>query len=113
MTPGTRQRTGTRGDDIVAAEYVLGVLAADERAAAPRRIDAEPVSPGLSTAGKVYLSPLAAAYLPVEPPASLKAAIDRRLFASAASRRGRHRPACGRACAFWRRLALPRLSRRW
>ena len=45
-----------------------------------------PRSRASSNNGKVYFAPLAVAYQPVEPPASVKAALDRRLFAIGGSR---------------------------
>jgi anti-sigma-K factor RskA len=94
------------GDDLLAAEYVLGVLAADERQIASRRIDAETDFARLVDGWEVNFSPLAAAYAEIEPPASVKPAIDRRLFASAASVTT---PAESRglwsSLAFWRGLA--------
>ena len=91
---------------MLAAEYVLGVLPADERriASAPHRRGRR-VSRALSTAGKVHLSPLAAAYPEVEPPASVKVAIDRRLFATAAATPRRRRAGLWSSLAFWRGLA--------
>jgi anti-sigma-K factor RskA len=95
------------GDDLLAAEYVLGVLAADERQIASRRIDGETDFARLVDSWEVNFSPLAAAYAEIEPPASAKPAIDRRLFASTAagtpsaeSRRG-----LWSSLAFWRGLA--------
>jgi anti-sigma-K factor RskA len=94
------------GDDLLAAEYVLGVLAADERLIASRRIEAETDFARLVDGWEVNFSPLAAAYAEIEPPASVKPAIDRRLFASAASVTT---PAESRglwsSLAFWRGLA--------
>ena len=46
------------GDDIVAAVYVLGVLPADERQIAERRIEAEPAFTRLVDRWEVYFSPL-------------------------------------------------------
>lgn len=96
------------GDDLLAAEYVLGVLSADERQIASRRIDAETGFARLVDGWEVSFSPLAAAYAEIEPPASVEAAVDRRLFASPAatvttpteSRRG-----LWSSLAFWRGLA--------
>ena len=73
------------GDDLLAAEYVLGVLPADERQIASSRIDTETDFARLVDGWEVHLSPMAAAYPEVEPPASVKPAIDRRLFASTAA----------------------------
>ncbi|RUY85778.1 anti-sigma factor, partial [Mesorhizobium sp. M7A.F.Ca.CA.001.12.2.1] len=67
------------GDDLLAAEYVLGVLDADERQIVSRRIDADTAFARLVEDWEVSLSPLAAAYREVEPPVSVKTAVDRRL----------------------------------
>jgi anti-sigma-K factor RskA len=96
-------------DDMVAAEYVLGVLPADERRAAARRIDAEPDFARLVDQWEVRLSPMAAAYPEVEAPTSVKAAIDRRLFA------GGDRVQAGgsswwSSLALWRGLAVASLA---
>ncbi|TIT10673.1 MAG: anti-sigma factor, partial [Mesorhizobium sp.] len=49
-------------DDLFAAEYVLGVLDADEREIASRRIDADDAFARLVDAWEAHLSPMAAAY---------------------------------------------------
>jgi anti-sigma-K factor RskA len=85
-------------DDMVAAEYVLGVLPAAERQAAARRIDAEPEFARLVDQWEVRLSPMAAAYPETEAPASVKAAIDRRLFAGDRVQAG--------GVSWWSNLAL-------
>ncbi|MBZ9815671.1 anti-sigma factor domain-containing protein [Mesorhizobium sp. CA7] len=96
------------GDDLLAAEYVLGVLAADERQIASRRIDAETAFARLVDAWEAHFAPMAAAYAAVEPPASVKVAIDRRLFASSASTA----PSGGlwASLAFWRGLAAAAIA---
>jgi anti-sigma-K factor RskA len=88
------------GDEMLAAEYVAGVLSADERQAASRRIDTDPAFARLVDQWEVRLAPLGSAYRPVEPPASVKAAIDRRLFTSRPQRWG-----LWTSLAFWRGLA--------
>ena len=95
------------GDDLLAAEYVLGVLSADERQIASRRIDAETEFAGLVDGWEVNLSPLAAAYPEIEPPASVKAAIDSRLFGSTATvtAAAQSRGGLWSSLAFWRGLA--------
>ena len=86
-------------DDMLAAEYVAGVLPADERQMASRRIDTEPAFARLVDQWEVRLAPLGNAYQPVEPPASVKAAIDRRLFTGAERRRPVDQPCIlARAC---------------
>ena len=89
------------GDDIVAAEYVLGVLPAAERTAAARRIDLEAAFARLVEQWEGYFAPLAAAYQAVEPPASVKTALDRRLFAI-----GGAAPSTPPQPGFWSSLAL-------
>jgi len=98
------------GDDLLAAEYVLGVLAADERQIASSRIDAETGFARLVDGWEVQLSPLGAAYPEVTPPATVKVAVDRRLFASSASTStttSTVQPTAGlwASVAFWRGLA--------
>jgi anti-sigma-K factor RskA len=93
------------GDDIVAAEYVLGVLPADERATATRRIDTDSVFARLVDRWEVYFAPLAAAYQAVEAPAGVKPAIDRRLFTPAAQQPREAGPGLLSSLGFWRALA--------
>ncbi|RWN23970.1 MAG: anti-sigma factor [Mesorhizobium sp.] len=95
------------GDDLLAAEYVLGVLDADERQIVARRIDADTVFARLVEGWEVSLSPLAAAYPEIEPPVSVKTAVDRRLFANAAAvtTPAESRGGLWSSLAFWRGLA--------
>jgi anti-sigma-K factor RskA len=93
------------GDDIVAAEYVLGVLPADERATATRRIDSDGVFARLVDKWEVYFAPLAAAYQAIEAPAGVKPAIDRRLFAIGAQQPREAGPGLLSSLGFWRALA--------
>ncbi|MGO4830887.1 anti-sigma factor [Rhizobiaceae sp. 2RAB30] len=72
------------GDEILAAEYVLGVLPEDERQIVATRVDREPDFARLVDEWEVRFAPLAAAYPAVEPPVAVKPAIDRRLFPDAA-----------------------------
>lgn len=92
-----------RDDDALAAEYVLGVLSAEERRAAAQRLEQDPAFARLVDAWQERLSPLAAGYAEVEAPASAKAAIDRRLFASDATQQDR--AGLWSSLAFWRGLA--------
>jgi anti-sigma-K factor RskA len=99
------------GDDLVAAEYVLGVLPADERRQASLRIEAEQAFARLVDGWEVYFAPLGAGYAAVEAPAGVKVAVDRRLFSGAAS--GRPAPSTSglaSGLAFWRTLALAALA---
>jgi len=98
------------GDDLLAAEYVLGVLAADERQIASRRIDSETAFARLVDAWEVHFAPMASAYAAVEPPASVKVAIDRRLFASSASTSTAPSGSVWASLAFWRGLAAAAIA---
>jgi anti-sigma-K factor RskA len=102
------------GDDALAAEYVVGVLPADERRDASQRIERDGAFARLVDGWEAYFAPLASAYAAVEPPAAIKAAIDRRLFATGAA------PSSGAvdvpsgglwaSLAFWRGLATAALA---
>ncbi|MDX8456209.1 anti-sigma factor [Mesorhizobium sp. VK9D] len=98
------------GDDLLAAEYVLGVLAADERQIASRRIDTETAFARLVDTWEVHFAPMAAAYAAVEPPASVKVAIDRRLFASSASTSAAPGSGLWASLIFWRGLAAAAIA---
>jgi anti-sigma-K factor RskA len=103
------------GDDIVAAEYVLGVLSAEERAAAARRIDSDAAFARLVDQWEVWFAPLGLTYQPVEAPASVKAAVDRRLFGAGtapqgASTQGAPAARLWSSLAFWRTLAAAALA---
>ncbi|PLP57280.1 anti-sigma factor [Mesorhizobium loti] len=91
-----------RDDDALAAEYVLGVLSADERQVAAQRVERDPVFARLVDAWQGRLSPLAAGYAEVEAPVSVKAAIDRRLFTRGAAQEDRG--GLWSSLAFWRGL---------
>lgn len=102
MSPADDNRPDLGGDDMLAAEYVVGVLPADERRDAAARIERDQAFARLVDQWEVRLSPLGAAYPEVAVPAAVKAAIDRRLFAATA-------PSAARASlwsslAFWRGL---------
>jgi anti-sigma-K factor RskA len=92
-------------DDIVAAEYVLGVMDASERSATARRIDADAAFARLVDSWEVRLSPLASAYQPVEPAPSVKSAIDRQLFSAPAATQASAGRGLWSSLAFWRGLA--------
>jgi anti-sigma-K factor RskA len=98
------------GDDLLAVEYVLGVLPADERRIASGRIDTETGFARLVDAWEVHFAPMAAAYAAVDPPASVKAAIDRRLFASSAAASAAPRAGLWSSLAFWRGLAAAAIA---
>jgi anti-sigma-K factor RskA len=103
MTPADEDGPDRGSEDMLAAEYVVGALAAEERRAAAERIERDPVFARLVDQWEVRLSPLASAYADAEPPASAKAAIDRRLFEGAGVASGR--PRFWSNINFWRALA--------
>jgi anti-sigma-K factor RskA len=99
------------GDDMLAAEYVLGVQTIEERRLVAARIDAEQAFARLVDGWQAHFAPLAAAFAAVEVPASVKAAIDRRLFSGAtASARQPARPGMFSSLAFWRALSVAALA---
>ncbi len=99
------------GDDLVAAEYVLGVLPSDERRQAALRIDAEQAFARLVDRWEVYFAPLGLGYAAVEAPAAVKAAIDRRLFSGTApGQPAPSAPGLFSSLVFWRALAVAALA---
>lgn len=67
-------------DDALAAEYVIGLLDAEAREAASRRIRADAGFEARVSVWEAYLEDLNEQYGTLLPPARVKAAIDRRLF---------------------------------
>jgi anti-sigma-K factor RskA len=68
------------GDDALAAEYVLGVLPEDERQGVAERIAKDRSFAQLVDQWEARLGPLGESYAEASPPATVKAALDRRLF---------------------------------
>lgn len=88
-------------DDLLAAEYVLGVLPHAERLALARRIDSDPALAARVRFWDEWLSPLAEAVEPVEPQPAVLASIERRLFPPAAA----GNPGLWQSLAFWRSVS--------
>lgn len=108
MTPGVDRTPDAGGDDQFAAEYVLGVLPANEREALARRIATDADFARLVESWEARLSPLNSGYDEIEVPASVKQALEARLF-------GRGTPATPKSgllqsLAFWRGLAVASLA---
>lgn len=82
MTLGKDEGWEERSDDLLAAEYVLGVLESSERQIASDRVISDALFARLVHEWEFRLAPIATAYLELKPPASLKTQIDRRLFAA-------------------------------
>lgn len=94
------------GDDLLAAEYVLGVLDPADRPAVAARIERDRDFAVLVDAWAARLSPLDDAYRAAPPPASVKAALDRRLHDATAS----PKPSLWSSLAFWRGLSAAALA---
>lgn len=105
MTASDHTGPEREDDDAVAAEYVLGVLSLEDRQAVARRAESDPAFARRVDAWEARLSPLAAGYADAEVPASVKAAVDRRLFESAVAQRRRDTASLWSSLAFWRGLA--------
>jgi anti-sigma-K factor RskA len=94
------------GDDLIAAEYVLGVLDRDGRRRVEARLDSDRDFARLVESWQSRLSPLDEDYAPVAPPAALKAALDQRLFAPTPAAR----PGLLQSLGFWRGLSFAALA---
>ncbi|MBS9719362.1 anti-sigma factor [Tianweitania sp. BSSL-BM11] len=98
------------GDDVLAAEYVLGLQTAEERAAAQRRVEESRDFARLVDGWEMRFWPLAAEFVEVTPPAGIKAQIDRRLFSSSAPATVKQGSGFWSSLAVWRTLALGSLA---
>ena len=87
--------------DHLAAQYALGVLDLAERREAERLAQTDPGFAALVAQWEERLVPLADSYEAVPPPASIKSAIDARLFGPVREQTG-----LWRSVAFWRPLAI-------
>jgi anti-sigma-K factor RskA len=94
------------GDDLIAAEYVLGVLSGAEREAAAERIRNERGFARLVDQWIIRLSPLDDSYDEIAPPASIKKALDGKLFAGSAAAL----PGFWRSLNLWRALTVGALA---
>lgn len=81
MTNGTEHGEEERGDDVVAAEFVLGVLNAEEQAGAARRLDTDREFAMRVAAWEERFSGMNDAFGETRPPANVLARIEDRLFA--------------------------------
>ena len=104
MTSAEDNEPDRESDDQLAAEYVLGVLSAQERQEAARRLETDAAFASLVDGWEARLSPLASGYGEIEAPASVREALERRLFAST-SATASVRPGVWSSLAFWRGLA--------
>ena len=109
MTTAQGNIPGPEGDDLLAAEYVLGVLPGAERAMLVTRMKREPELERLVEAWQARLSPMDEAYDEMPVPASVKQALDRRIFTSAAPRSAERTSLWGNL-VFWRTTAFAALG---
>ena len=107
MTPGDEDDLEHGGDEAFAAEYVLGVLSTEERQAATRRVENEPDFARLVESWQARLSPLDEGYDEATPPASVKTALDARLFGAA---KQTTRSGVMQSLVFWRGLAAAAIA---
>lgn len=94
------------GDDLLAAEYVLGVLPAAERDAVTKRMGNERGFAQRVAQWEARLEPLNDDYAPLAPPPAIKSVLDARLFGSEASQGF----SLWRSLAFWRGLTVGALA---
>jgi anti-sigma-K factor RskA len=91
------------GDDLIAAEYVLGVLTGAERDAVAERVRNERSFARLVDQWTIRFAPLDDSYEDIAPPASIKKVLDGKLFASAAQSAA---PGFWQSLNLWRALAF-------
>lgn len=87
-------------DDILAAEFALGVLPATEQAELAHRVDTDAAFAHLVSEWEERLSPMAKGFVPADLPPAVKHALDIRLFGQTASR-----PGFWSSLLLWRGLA--------
>jgi anti-sigma-K factor RskA len=91
--------SGLDGDNVLAAEYVLGLLAPDQHAAVAVRVRTTPALRADVRFWRTRLSSLDAEFVETPAPAAVWAALERRLFAGAA------RAGWWNSLALWRGLS--------
>lgn len=93
--------SGPQEDQLVAAEYALGVLSGAERTATERRLAREPAFARLVSAWEERLAPLAAEIEGISPPPDVWGRI-----AAALPSQSETRPGLWSSLAFWRAFGL-------
>jgi anti-sigma-K factor RskA len=93
--------SGLSGDELIAAEYALGVLAGAERADAARRVAREPGFARMVAAWEERLTPWAAEIADVSPPLALWARIADALPPTPGAK-----PGIWHSLTFWRGLTF-------
>jgi anti-sigma-K factor RskA len=104
--------SGTEDDrDLLAAEYVLGVLDGAERAGVLRRADTDDALNGAILAWEMRLAPLAAIVPPVAPPAALWERVEATCGLTAATLLPAAAPVpAAKSSGFWTALGFWRVS---
>ncbi len=88
------------GDDLLAAEFVLGGLPVAAQAELARRVERDAAFARLVAEWEERLAPIAEGFVPADLPPAVKRALDLRLFGQAPVRQG-----LWSSLAFWRGLA--------
>lgn len=88
------------GDDLLAAEFVLGGLPAAAQADLARRLESDAAFARLVAEWEERLAPMAEGFVPADLPLAVKRALDLRLFGQAPAR-----PGFWSSLALWRGLA--------
>lgn len=109
MTDPMEHGDGERDDDLVAAEYVLGVLPAEERADVARRIDTDRDFAMLVTGWETRLSGMNDEFGEAAPPARVWRGIETRLFPAEAET-SPVRAGLMQSLAFWRGLSFAAIA---
>lgn len=94
-----------KDDELLAAEYVLGVLSHEERTAFAARIDQEPSLKARVRFWNERLATFAGDVEPVAPPSTVFAGVEGRLFATEAPKTG-----WWSSLQLWRSLAIASLA---
>jgi anti-sigma-K factor RskA len=110
MTDVEEHGGGERDDDVVAAEYVLGVLPDAERADAARRVGTDRVFAMQVAAWEERLSGLNEAFGEAEAPARVWREVENRLFASTETAGSPVRAGLIQSLVFWRGLSFAALA---
>lgn len=93
------------GDDILAAEFVLGVLSASEQAELARRAEQDTAFGRLIAEWEERLSPVADGFAPADLSPAVKRALDLQLFGQAPHSQAPARQGLWSSLALWRGLA--------
>ncbi|OLP59268.1 hypothetical protein BJF93_05125 [Xaviernesmea oryzae] len=108
--PGAEGAEGgnVRRDELVAGEYVLGILSLDDRRKVEARMATDRRFAATVRRWQTNLSGLDDAYQPVTPPRHLRRKIERRAFG--APRPASARPSLWNSLVFWRGFAFASLA---